>query len=139
MNQCPPGPQVFHWGRFEFFRKFAEIFANEYLSQVSTTPAINCSEVSTTPAKNLSPVSTTPANNPCDGEITKKPNIFRRCQISKKIQSLGEKCTKLSSQQNMKKKFISKFFSFFAGVLDIADKHSFANISANFRKNSKWS
>jgi hypothetical protein len=25
MNQCPPGPQVFHWGRFEFFRKFAEI------------------------------------------------------------------------------------------------------------------
>ncbi len=31
MNQCPPGPQVFHWGRFEFFPKFAEIFANEYL------------------------------------------------------------------------------------------------------------
>ncbi len=21
MNQCPPGPQVFHWGRFEFFSK----------------------------------------------------------------------------------------------------------------------
>ncbi len=34
----------------------------------------------------------------------------------------------------MKKKFISKFFSFFAGVVDTADKHSFANISANFRK-----
>jgi hypothetical protein len=30
MNQCPPGPQVFHWGRFEFFRNFSEIFANEY-------------------------------------------------------------------------------------------------------------
>jgi hypothetical protein len=29
MNQCPPGPQVFHWGRFEFFRKFVEIFAND--------------------------------------------------------------------------------------------------------------
>jgi hypothetical protein len=29
MNQCPPGSQVFHWGRFEFFRKFAEIFAND--------------------------------------------------------------------------------------------------------------
>jgi hypothetical protein len=54
MNQCPPGPQVFHWGRFEFFRKFAEIFANE-----SLTPAINCSAVSTTPAKNLSPESQT--------------------------------------------------------------------------------
>ncbi len=80
MNQCPPGPQVFHWGRFEFCRKFAEIFANEYLSPVSTTPAINCSAVSTTPAKNLSPVSTTPAINPCHGEITKKPKRFRRCQ-----------------------------------------------------------
>ncbi len=34
----------------------------------------------------------------------------------------------------MKKKFISKFFSIFAGVVDTADKHSFANISANFEK-----
>jgi hypothetical protein len=33
MNQCLPGPQVFHWGCFEFFQKFAEIFANKYLSQ----------------------------------------------------------------------------------------------------------
>ncbi len=30
MNQCPPGPQVFHWSHFEFFRKFAEIFANYF-------------------------------------------------------------------------------------------------------------
>ena len=36
----------------------------------------------------------------------------------------------------MKNNFISKFLSFFAGVVDTADKHSFANISANFRKNS---
>jgi hypothetical protein len=28
MNQCPPGLQVFHLSHFEFFRKFAEIFAN---------------------------------------------------------------------------------------------------------------
>jgi hypothetical protein len=28
VNQCPPGPQVFHWSLFEFFRKFVEIFAN---------------------------------------------------------------------------------------------------------------
>ncbi len=34
----------------------------------------------------------------------------------------------------MKKKFISTFFSFFACVVDTADKHSFSNISANFRK-----
>ena len=49
MNQCPPGPQVFHWGGFVFFsQKFAEIFANEYLSPVS--PPINYSTVSMTPA-----------------------------------------------------------------------------------------
>ncbi len=28
MNQGPPGPQVLHWIQFEFFQKFAEIFAN---------------------------------------------------------------------------------------------------------------
>ncbi len=27
MNQFPPSPWVYHWGRFGFFRKFAEIFA----------------------------------------------------------------------------------------------------------------
>ncbi len=27
MNQLPPSPWVYHYGRFEFFRKFAEIFA----------------------------------------------------------------------------------------------------------------
>jgi hypothetical protein len=76
MNQCPPGPQVFNRGHFEFFRKFAEIFANEYLLLVSLTPAINCSAVSMTPPRNLLPVSTTPAINPCHGEITKKPKMF---------------------------------------------------------------
>jgi hypothetical protein len=69
MNQCPPGPQYSIGAVLNFFRKFADIFANEYLSPVSLTPAINCSAVSTTPAK-----------NPCHWEITKKPKIFRRCQ-----------------------------------------------------------
>ncbi len=54
MNQCPPCPWVFPWGRFKFFWKFAEIFANECLSPVLLTPAIRCS-----------PVSTTSAINPC--------------------------------------------------------------------------
>jgi hypothetical protein len=35
----------------------------------------------------------------------------------------------------MKKFTYSTFFSFIDGVVDTADKHSFANISANFRKN----
>ncbi len=76
INQCPPGPQVFHWGRFECFRKFAEIIANECLLPVSLTPATSCSAVSTTPAKKFmtpainlvadfqcSPVSLIPAIN----------------------------------------------------------------------------
>jgi hypothetical protein len=25
MNQCPPGPQVFHWSHFEFFRDIREL------------------------------------------------------------------------------------------------------------------
>jgi hypothetical protein len=33
----------------------------------------------------------------------------------------------------MKKKFYFKIFLFFAGVFDTADKHSFTNISTNFR------
>ncbi len=39
ISQWPPGLWVSHWDRFEFFRKFAEIIANECLSPVSTTPA----------------------------------------------------------------------------------------------------
>ncbi len=34
----------------------------------------------------------------------------------------------------MKKNYTWKFFSFIAGVVDTADKHSFVIISANFRK-----
>ncbi len=40
MNQCPPSPWVSHYDGFKSFRKFAEIFANECLSAMSTTPAI---------------------------------------------------------------------------------------------------
>jgi hypothetical protein len=58
MNQCPPGSLVLPWGRFEFFRKFAEIFWNKCLSPVSTILAINCS-----------PVSTIPGINPCHGVL----------------------------------------------------------------------
>ena len=39
INQCPSGPWVSHWDHFKFFRKFPEIFVNECLSAVSTTPA----------------------------------------------------------------------------------------------------
>jgi hypothetical protein len=37
MKQFPPSPRVFHLDRFEFFRKFAEIFASQGAPTVSTT------------------------------------------------------------------------------------------------------
>jgi hypothetical protein len=53
MNQFPPHPRVFHLDRFEFFRKFAEIFASQGAPPVSTTPVANSPPVSATPAANL--------------------------------------------------------------------------------------
>jgi hypothetical protein len=41
MNQFPPSPRVFHYDRFEFFRKFAKIFAAQGLPPVSLTPVAN--------------------------------------------------------------------------------------------------
>ncbi len=70
MNQCPPGPQVFYWGRFEFFRKFADI--REWI----LLPVSTVRRCQRHPAKNLSPVSFIPAINPCHEEITKNPTIF---------------------------------------------------------------
>jgi hypothetical protein len=37
MNQFPPSSRVFHLDRFEFFRKFVEIFASQGAPPVSTT------------------------------------------------------------------------------------------------------
>jgi len=37
----PPSSWVYHLGRFEFFQKFAEIFAAQCWPPVSTTPAAN--------------------------------------------------------------------------------------------------
>jgi hypothetical protein len=45
MNQFPPSPRVFHLDRFEFFRKFAEIFASQGAPPVSATPVANFSTI----------------------------------------------------------------------------------------------
>jgi hypothetical protein len=63
MNQFPPSPRVFHLDRFEFFQKFADIFASQGAPPVSTTPASKLPPVSTTPVANLPPVSATPVAN----------------------------------------------------------------------------
>jgi hypothetical protein len=41
MNQFAPSHRVSHLDRFEFFRKFAEIFAAQGLPPVSATPVAN--------------------------------------------------------------------------------------------------
>jgi hypothetical protein len=56
INQFPPSPRVFHLDRFEFFRKFAEIFASQGAPPVSTTPVANLPPVSTTPVANISTI-----------------------------------------------------------------------------------
>jgi hypothetical protein len=45
MHQFPPSPRVFFLDRFEFFRKFAEIFASQGAPPVSTTPVANYSTI----------------------------------------------------------------------------------------------
>ncbi len=45
MNQFPPSPRVFHSDRFDFFRKFAEIFASQGAPPVSATPVANLSNI----------------------------------------------------------------------------------------------
>jgi hypothetical protein len=63
MNQFPPSPRVFHLDHFDFFRKFAEIFASQGAPPVSATPVANLPPVSTTPVAKLPPVSMTPVAN----------------------------------------------------------------------------
>jgi hypothetical protein len=46
MNQFPPSSRVFHLDRFEYFRKFAEIFASQGAPPVSATPVANFSTIS---------------------------------------------------------------------------------------------
>jgi hypothetical protein len=47
MNQFPPSPRVFHLDRFEFFRKFAEIFASQGAPPVANFSTIFASVVDT--------------------------------------------------------------------------------------------
>ncbi len=53
MNEFTPHPRVFRLDRFEFFRKFAEIFASQCAPPVSTTPVANLPPASATPAANF--------------------------------------------------------------------------------------
>ncbi len=111
MDQFPPSPWVYHWGRFEFFRKFAEILR-------CTTGVVdtggNLPLVSLTLAAILPPVSLTP--------VTKLPPVS-------------------TTQAVLLAKFavVDNDGKFATGVIDTGSAPSLSNISANFReKNSKW-
>jgi hypothetical protein len=56
INQFPPSPREFHLNCFEFFQKFAEIFASQGAPPVSTTPVANLPPVSATPVANFSSI-----------------------------------------------------------------------------------
>jgi hypothetical protein len=45
MDQFPPSPIVFRLDRFEFFRKFLEIFSSQGAPPLSTTPVANFSTI----------------------------------------------------------------------------------------------
>ncbi len=53
MGQYPPSPRVSHKGRFEFVRKFSDIFTSHGAPPVSTTAMANLPPVSTTLAANF--------------------------------------------------------------------------------------
>jgi hypothetical protein len=56
MNQFPPSPRVLRLDRYEFFQKFAEIFASQGAPPVSTTPVAKLLPVSATPVANFSTI-----------------------------------------------------------------------------------
>ncbi len=102
---------------------------------VLLTPVANLPPVSTIPAANLPPVSLTPvANNgnnirllTHESELEGK-NLYIRFLYYPKV-----------TKQNYQNFSDCRFFPFATGVVDTGGKPSAANISANFRKNSKRS
>ena len=92
MNQIPPSPRVFQLDRFEFFRKFAEIFASQGAPPVSTTPMANLPPVSKTPVAKLPPVSTTPVAGFRQLKVNLKAKIY--IHVNSSIQRCPNKIIK---------------------------------------------
>ena len=113
--------KIYHWCHCHQQSLFTSVVdtGNKFIASAVVTGE-NCSPVSLIPAKNLSSVSLSPAI------------IFQRCQNP--WQRL------IAGVNNTADKFVSDVIDtaeqFIAGVVDTADKHSFAIISANFRKKS---
>jgi hypothetical protein len=156
----PPSSWVYHLGRFEFFQKFAEIFAAQCWPPVSTTPAANFATSFTSVVDTrdkfatgynntggkfaagvnniggkLPPVSTTPAAK-TTGLISgcRYLKVNLKVKINTYVNSTIQRC-----YNKIIKIFLIKdlFFSFATSVNDTGGLPWAANIPANFRKNSK--
>ncbi len=144
MNQFPPHPRVFHLDRFEFFRKFAEIFASQgapYRWQICHRCQRYRRQIC----------------HRCQRRRWQRHRrqICHRCRWHRwQIMATISGCKHL--KVNLKAKFINMFtllpkgvqtkllkffclkvFPFATGVVDTGGKPWAANISANFRNNSK--
>ncbi len=135
MDQFPPSIWVYHYGHFEFFRKFAEIFAAQGAPPVSTTPVANLHlSIPLRPFRIFSKIRgdirgsrcTTGVNNTrgIGGKICRRCRwcrwqICRRCRWYRRQFATG---------------VINTGGKFATGVVDTGGAPWLANISANFRK-----
>ncbi len=97
------------------------------------TPPINCSPIIVVTGDKLSPVSLSPEIN-CS-PVSTTPAIGRSLKIRDKDQYITTPAINLPVSMTPLNSFSP--VSLFTGVVDTGDKHSFANISANIRQNSK--
>ncbi len=82
MNQFTPSPRVFRLERFEFFQKFAEIFASQGAPPVSKTPVANLPPVSATPVEHFSTIfaSVVDTGGKFATGVNDRRQICHRCQ-----------------------------------------------------------
>ncbi len=116
------------------FQASAAGYCSHYLPPVSTIPAANLPSVSLIPVANLTPASTTLVAN-CHNTRGSGRKICRRCRWYR--WQICRWC--LWYRRQFATGVIDTGGKFATVVVDTGGAPWLANISANFRKNSKWS
>jgi hypothetical protein len=147
---------VFHWDRFEFFRKFAETFAAQGLPPVSLTPVANGKNLQSDKILiilfgHLWVVEETYIYKFLPSSVHFQVSAAWYCShylppVSMTLVSLTP-VANLPLVSTTQGELVAKFAAgvvdtggkFATGVVDTGGAPWLANISANFRKNSKWS
>jgi hypothetical protein len=83
MNQFPPSTWVYHYGHFEFFRKFTEIFAAHDAPPVLLTPVANGKIFK---QKNINNFAWTPVVHL---DLRKSPRIFEKIRNEPNVIFMG--------------------------------------------------